>query len=75
MKYTAKNSEITLGTPLHITYDFFQLGFNSLFIGIIFGLMSSYILKQYRSFSKNPVSESMMIFCCGYLSYVCSEVA
>ena len=75
MKYTARTSEITLTTPFTIASDFLQLAFNSLFIGLIFGLLSSYVLKQCRVFSKNPVQESMMIFCFGYLSYVISEVA
>jgi NhaP-type Na+/H+ or K+/H+ antiporter len=75
MKYTARTSEITLKTPFTITADFLQLAFNSLFIGLIFGLLSSYVLKTCRVFSKNPVQESMMIFCFGYLSYVISEVA
>lgn len=51
------------------------MGINSLFVGVVFGLASSYILKSYRIFAKNPVSESMMIFCLAYLSYVISEVA
>jgi len=75
LKYTKKNSEITWGTPLTILSDFLKLGFNSLFIGLIFALLSSYVLKRFRVFSKNPVMESMMIFCFGYLSYVISEVA
>lgn len=75
MKYTAKNSEITFSTPFQISYEFVLLGFYSLFIGMIFGLLSSYILKQCRSFSKNPVSETIVIFCFGYLSYATSEVA
>ena len=44
-------------------------------IGVIFGLLSAYIMAKYRAFSRNPVMESMMIFCFGYLSYVISEVA
>lgn len=75
MKYTAVNSHLTASTPVDILSNFIGLGFNSLFIGIIFGLVSSYTLKTFRTFSKNPVSESMMIFCVGYLSYVVSEVA
>jgi NhaP-type Na+/H+ or K+/H+ antiporter len=76
MKYTSsKNVVINWKTPVDIISNFFSLGFNSLFIGIIFGLLSSYILKTFRVFSKNPVSESMMIFCMGYLSYVTSEIA
>ena len=75
MKYTQKTSVITISTPFEIIKDFFSLGFGSVFIGVIFGLLSSYILKTFRAFSKNPVTETMMIFCFGYLSYVVSEVA
>lgn len=75
MKYTSKNSVITVKTPFEIITNFFGLGINSLFVGIIFGLLSSYILKRFRVFAQNPVSESMMIFCFGYLSYVISESA
>ncbi len=75
MKYTSKTSVISISTPFEIIKEFFSLGFGSVFIGLIFGLLSSYILKTFRAFSKNPVTESMMIFCFGYLSYVVSEVA
>ncbi len=75
MKYTSKNSVINISTPFEIIKEFISLGFGSVLIGIIFGLLSSYILKTFRAFSKNPVTESMMIFCFGYLSYVVSEVA
>jgi NhaP-type Na+/H+ or K+/H+ antiporter len=75
MKYTSKTSVINISTPFEIIKEFFSLGFGSVFIGVIFGLLSSYILKTFRAFSKNPVTESMMIFCFGYLSYVVSEVA
>jgi len=53
--------------------DFTTLAFKSLFIGIIFALLSAWVLKRFRMFSKNPVMESMMIFCFGYISYVASE--
>jgi NhaP-type Na+/H+ or K+/H+ antiporter len=45
MKYTASTQVIDVSTPFKILANFFALGFNSLFIGLIFGLMSSYILK------------------------------
>lgn len=75
MKYTSKTSEVTFSTGFHIIGNFVSLGFNSLFVGVVFGLFSSYVLKSFRAFSKNPVSESMIIFCIAYLSYVTSEVA
>ena len=66
--------EIDIYTPLNIARKFVELGFYSILIGILFGLLSAYILAKYRSYSKSPVVESMMIFCFGYLSYVCSEI-
>lgn len=76
MKYThRKDTSLTFSTPFTILAEFAILGLDSLLIGIVFGLMSSYILKVFRAFSKNAVAECMMIFCFGYLSYVTSEVA
>jgi len=74
-KLTRSDAAIDSETPLKVIKDFSLLGFNSLSIGITFGLASAYILKKYRMFSKNPVLESMMIFCFAYLSYVTSEVS
>lgn len=51
MKYTSQTSEITIQTPFEIITNFFGLGVNSLFVGIIFGLLSSYILKRFRVFA------------------------
>lgn len=59
---------------MNILKEFANLGFKSLAIGVVFGLMSSYILKQYRFFSKSAIHESIMIFCFGYLSYLFSEL-
>lgn len=76
MKYThRKDVTFTWGTPFTIMGEFTILALDSLLIGIVFGLMSSYILKVFRAFSKNAVAENMMVFCFGYLSYVTSEVA
>jgi len=73
-RYTTSDTEISLSTPIDIGKNFLGLGFKSLLIGVIFGLASAYLMAKYRAFSKNPVMESMMIFCFGYLSYVTSEV-
>lgn len=74
MEYTKETSHIDSTTPFKILKNFASLGLNSFLIGIFFALLSSLILKNIRIFSKNPVSESMLIFCFGYLSYVISEV-
>lgn len=75
LQYTQANSHITWKTPASIIYNFVALGFYSILIGVVFGLLSSYILKNHRQISKNAVSECMVIFCFGYLSYLTSEVA
>ena len=73
-KYTKKTSIVTLTTPFSIAGNFVSLSLQSLFLGIIFALLSSYILKKFRAFSKNPVAECMIIFSFAYLSYLFSEV-
>lgn len=75
MQYTRANSHVTWSTPASIVLNFVSLGAYSIMIGVVFGLLSSYILKQHRVLSKNAVTECMVIFCFGYLSYVTSEVA
>jgi NhaP-type Na+/H+ or K+/H+ antiporter len=78
MKYVGdpKNVvEVTWKTPFAIIGEFMGLAFNSLIIGLVFALLSSYILKSFREFSKNPIAECMMIFCFGYLAYLLSEQA
>jgi NhaP-type Na+/H+ or K+/H+ antiporter len=75
MKYTSANATVEWSTPLTIVLDFLSLAFNSVYIGVLFALISSYVLKTFRAFSKNPVYESVMIFCTAYISYVTSESA
>ena len=78
MKYVGdpdNTTEVTWKTPFAIIGEFMGLAFNSLLIGLVFALLSSYLLKSFREFSKNPISECMMIFCFGYLSYLLSEQA
>lgn len=78
IKYTSKNSEegkVSWSTPFNIMMNFTSLGFWSLSMGIIFALMCAHLLKTYRSFSKNPTNEVMIIFCYGYIAYILSEVS
>ena len=78
MKFTSTGPgsiKLDGSAPLQILKDFSVLGFNSLMIGIIFALVSAYVLKTFRVFSRNPVMEVMMIFCFGYLAYMVSEIS
>jgi len=74
MRYTTKNSKISAGTPFIIMYKFICLALYSFSIGIVFALMSAILLKKYRSFTKSPIVETMIIFLFGYISYVVSEI-
>lgn len=78
-RYTSGNKDNNNkvgGTMLFdITKDFSVLGFNSLLIGIVYAILSAYILKRFRVFSKKPIAEVMMIFCIGYLAYVTAELS
>ena len=71
----AKDREVDWKTPFNIISEFVVLGLDSLLIGLFFALGSAYLLKKVRAFTHNAVSECMLIFCFGYLSYVVSEVA
>ena len=75
IKYTSKNSHITFKTPFKILMNFTSLGFWSLCMGIVFALWSAWLLRKYRSFSRNPTNEVMIIFCFGYIAYILSEVS
>lgn len=44
-------------------------------LGVVFGLASSYMLKKFRVFAHNAVSESVIVFTFAYISYLVSELA
>ena len=74
-RFTSGKDDFGADAIWTITRDFSVLGFNSLLIGILFALLSAYILKRFRIFSKNPTMEVMMIFCISYMAYVTSELS
>jgi NhaP-type Na+/H+ or K+/H+ antiporter len=74
-RYTNGPAKLGGSTFVEITKDFSILGFNSLMIGIVYAILSAYLLKRFRVFSKKPVMEVMMIFCIGYLAYVTAELS
>lgn len=73
-EYAGPNSEFTSTTPFKVIYGFIKLGFFSIFIGVLFGLLSAYVLKKFRFLTINPVIEVNMIFVFGYLSYSVTEL-
>ena len=74
MQFTKKSTEFTPHSVVVIAKDFLYLGFMSLLCGLFFALFCSYLLKRVRSLTKTPVSECAMIFCFGYVAYICAEL-
>jgi len=75
-KYTGSNvEEFTASTPFKIIGDFLLLGVASLAIGLVYGLIGSYILKRMRFLTVSAVKETLLIFCFGYLAYGTGELA
>jgi hypothetical protein len=54
--------------------DFLKLGFYSLLLGFIFGFISSLIFKWFRFISHSAITETLIIFIIGFLSYFIAEI-
>ena len=55
--------------------NFLLLSSVSLLIGVIVGLMSALITKWFRVLTHSAITETMMLFLFGYLSYAIAEMA
>ncbi|CDW88691.1 sodium hydrogen exchanger [Stylonychia lemnae] len=67
--------EFTGATPFKIIGNFLLLGFASVAIGLVFGLLGSYIFKRMRFLTVSAVKETLLIFCFGYMAYATGELA
>jgi NhaP-type Na+/H+ or K+/H+ antiporter len=67
--------EFTASTPFVIIGNFLLLGVASLGIGLVYGLIGSYLLKRMRFLTVSAVKETLLIFCIGYMAYATGEVA
>lgn len=59
---------------LQILLNFSYLFFFSLALGMVFGLVLSYIFKKVDSFSNFPIKETSLILLNGYFSYLTGEL-
>jgi NhaP-type Na+/H+ or K+/H+ antiporter len=73
-EYAGPHSEFTSATPIKVVYGFVLLAFFSILIGLIFGVISAYVLKKFRFLTVNPVIEVNLVFVFGYLSYCVTEL-
>ncbi len=61
--------------PIKILLNFIELGLLSLVIGIVTGLVGSYMFKRMRFLTHSAIKETLLIFCFGYLAYSAGELA
>lgn len=67
--------EFTAATPFKIIGNFLLLGVASIGIGLVFGLIGSYIFKRMRFLTVSAVKETLLIFSFGYMAYAIGELA
>lgn len=70
-----KKEDFTAKTPFKIIGNFLLLGVASVGIGLVFGLIGSYLFKRMRFITVSAVKETLLIFCFGYLAYATGEIA
>lgn len=63
-----------VSTVFAMAWDYCVLFLLSLLVGVLFGMLCSYILKKYRVLSSNAVNECTILFSFAYLSYVAAEM-
>ena len=61
-------------TPVEIFGHFLLLCVGSVGIGIVFGLLASYLLKRMRFLTVQSIRETLFIFSFGYISYTAGEL-
>jgi len=61
-------------TPFKILGNFLVLTLGSFAIGLVVGLMSSYVFKYARYLTHSAIVETMALFSFGYLSYSIAEL-
>ena len=70
---TLNDVEVGKSTVPIMIGQFFLLSLLSLFIGFTYGALASLILKKFRVITRDAISECILLFSMGYLSYATSE--
>lgn len=66
---------ITWVAPFEILGDFLLLGFASIAIGLVYGVLASVLFKKMRCLTLSSTVECLVIFCIAYMAYVTAELA
>lgn len=71
---TMSNAPLTWGAPIEIGKDFASLTVYSTLLGIFGGIILALLLKNMRFLVKYPIHEIILIFVCGFITYLVSEM-
>lgn len=69
----SSSSSIERDKLIQMLFEFIYLATSSLFMGILFGLFASYVLKVVEM-NNNPVKQIMVLLCSAYLAYLTAEL-
>jgi len=72
--FSGEATEITWTAPFSILGDFLLLGFASIAIGLVYGIIASVMFKNMRSLTTSATVECLVIFIIAYMAYVTAEL-
>lgn len=68
------STQFSWKTPFAILGNFLVLGIASIGIGLVIGLIASYLLRKMRFITISSIKETLFIFSSGYLAYALGEM-
>jgi len=71
---TSNSLEVTMGDIGAMMINFTILSLCSVIIGIFFGLVTAFVLKNLPHLDQHPVREIFLILLTAYMSYIVSEM-
>ena len=73
-EYTATEETFSPTVPLKVWGNFLRMGFMSILIGVIAGIVAALILKIFRFLESAHIQELLLMFWSGYIGYLISEM-
>ena len=73
-KYTEPSEHFSANTLLKISYEFVNLTFYSVLVGIMASFTCALLLKHMRFLTHSPIHETLFVFCFGYIGYMVSDL-
>lgn len=74
VSHTSQHEEMTWASPFQISWEFSKLAVLSMLVGIVWSMLFALLFKYMRFLTHSPVHETLLVFSCGYLAYMVSEL-